>query len=350
MGTMIDRPELSEFEGINYRTRNGITCIAAVHSTKLGPAIGGCRLMKYKNFQEQFTDTLRLAEGMTYKNSFAGIPHGGGKMTVNVPDGVDVSDERIVNIIYETLESFGGDYYTAKDVGFTTELLDALRHRTKYVLGHYSGDPSSTTALGIYYGILACLEHKKFESGQHVKIGVEGLGGVGSNLVRLLFDHSAKLFCENQFDLYFYDTDYAAYDRISFAAGKTSNSNIKTKELDIYSPNALGAVLDDNFEDIKASIIAGAANNQMLNKEISQRIFESGKLYAPDFVINAGGVINTSQEFLSKNTDIIRKNAKEACRHIKDSLIEIFEESEKRQMPTDQVAILLAKEKLRLWI
>ena len=346
MKRMIETPDLSEFEGINYRSRNGITCIAAVHSTKRGPAIGGCRLMNYENFQHQLEDTLRLAEGMSYKNAFAGIPHGGGKMTVHVPEGIDVGDERIVNLICEILESFGGDYYTAKDVGFTTELLDALRHRTKYALGHYSGDPSPTTALGIYYGILACLEHRKFESGQRVKIGIEGIGGVGSNLVRYLFDHSVKLFCENQFDLYFYDTDYAAYDRISFAAGKTSNSNIKTKELDIYSPNALGAVLDENFGDIKASIIAGAANNQMLNKEISQMIFESGKLYAPDFVINAGGVINTSQEFLSKNADVIKKNAKEACRNIKDSLIEIFEESERKKMPTDEVAIILAKDKL----
>lgn len=342
----IEIPNLSEFEGINFRTKGPITVIAAVHSTKLGPAVGGCRLMNYNNFQEQFVDTLRLAEGMTYKNSFAGIPHGGGKMTVNVPKGIDVSDERIVSLICEILESFGGDYYTAKDVGFTSELLNVLRERTRYVLGHYSGDPSSTTALGIYYGILACLEHRKIESGQNIKIGIEGLGGVGSNLVRYLFDHSSKLFCENKFDLYFYDTNYAAYDSISFAAGKTSNGNIKTKELDIYSPNALGACIDENFGDIKASIIAGAANNQMLNKEISQKVFESGKLYAPDFVINAGGVINTSQEFLSKNKDVIRKNAKEACINIKDSLKEIFEESEKRQMPTDQVAILLAKEKL----
>ncbi len=341
---MIETPDLSEFEGINFRTKGSITVIAAIHSTKLGPAIGGCRLMSYQDFQHQLEDTLRLAEGMSYKCAFAGIPHGGGKMTVHVPEGMDVGDERIVDLICEILESFGGDYYTAKDVGFTTELLNALRHRTKYALGHYSGDPSPTTALGIYYGILACLEHKGMTG--DIRIGVEGLGGVGSNLVRLLFDHSAKLFSDTKFDLLFHDKDYLAYDRVSFAAGQISNDTLKIKDLDIYSPCALGASLDHNFAKIQAPIIAGAANNQMANSKVSKMIFDSGKLYAPDFVINAGGVINTSQEFKSKNADVIRLNAERATMQIKDSLIEIFEASKKKQMPTDEVAIILAKDKL----
>ena len=343
---MIETPDLSEFEGISYRSRNGITCIAAIHSTKLGPAIGGCRLMQYEDFQHQLEDTLRLSEGMSYKNAFAGIPHGGGKMTVNVPEGMDVGDERIVNIILEVLESFSGDYYTAKDVGFTTELLDALRMRTAYALGHYSGDPSPTTALGIYYGILACLEHKGITG--TVKIGVEGLGGVGSNLVRLLYDHDAKSYSgtNTRFDLIFHDSNYLAYDRVSFAAGQISSETLKWKDIDIYSPNALGASLDHNFNKIQAGIIAGAANNQMSNSDISKKVYESGKLYAPDFVINAGGVINTSQEFKSKNPDIIRMNADKAAMQIKDSLMEIFEESDKKKMPTDEVAIILAKDKL----
>lgn len=351
----IETPKMSKFEDIVFKTVNGIHVIAAVHSTKLGPALGGCRLKKYFTFEEQLTDTLRLAQGMSFKNAFAQIPHGGGKMTVDLPDGVDVGDERVIDAIAETVNALHGKYYTAKDVGFTHELIDVLKRRTKYVMGYYSGDPSYMTAVGVLRGIEVALERKEITN---PSFAIEGLGGVGFNLLELLH----RKYPESK--IYVYDINRSAYDRrvdvsvkeiMSAEPNKvwfvkdiaTVSEHIREEDVDVYVPCAVGACIDENWRKIKASIIAGSANNQLLNREVGQEIFEAGKLYAPDFVINAGGVIHVAQEFKTKNKEKMDAFAEKQCNAIGESLKQIFEQSWREGIPTNEIAVMLAKERLK---
>ena len=339
----IQVPNISEFEDVVYKTVDGVRVIAAVHSTKRGPALGGCRLLNYNSFEEQLNDTLRLAEAMSYKNAFANLDLGGGKMTVDL-NGLKTTDDKVIKAIAETVNSLNGKYYTAKDVGFDDILLNCISSETPYVRGFYSGDPSRSTADGVISGILSSLDYARINRND-ARVGVEGLGGVGYRVAgQLIYNHHIG-------ELYIEDIDQSKVDDFidhyrNHGTKVYPMKNLKYADIDIYCPCALGGTIDDYYEKIQAKIIAGAANNQMKNNEISKAIFESGKIYAPDFVINSGGVIHITQEFKTKNRIEISELASEQCNEIGNSLISIYTKSKKYKKPTDQLATEMAKQML----
>ena len=271
----------------------GLKAIIAVHNTNLGPAIGGCRLWPYESYDAALFDVLRLSRGMSHKNAVAGLPHGGGK-------GVIIADpsqktEAMFEAFAEAVNNLGGDYITAEDVN--TDCDDALimLRKTNHICGlpQNSGDPSPFTARGVWQGIKAtakvALGRDDLEG---VTVAIQGLGKVGYDLARHLHNSGAKLIVGNR-------SNKAALERAAdeFGATVVATNEILTAECDILAPCALGAILNPNtIPSLRCKAVAGAANNQILDDASGLALKARGIYYAPDFVINGGGVINAAAE------------------------------------------------------
>ena len=271
----------------------GLKAIIAVHNTNLGPAIGGCRLFPYASFDDALFDVLRLSRGMSHKNAVAGLPHGGGK-------GVIIADpsmktEAMFEAFGEAVNNLGGDYITAEDVN--TDCDDALimMRKTKHICGlpMNSGDPSPFTARGVWQGIKAtakvALGRDDLEG---LTIAVQGLGKVGYDLCRHLHNSGAKLIIANRSN-----KEMAEKAIAEFGAKIVPTEEIYAQECDIFSPNAMGAILNPTtIPMLKCKAVAGGANNQILDDASGIALKARGIYYAPDFVINGGGVINAAAE------------------------------------------------------
>ena len=271
----------------------GLKAIIAVHNTNLGPAIGGCRLWPYASFDDALFDVTRLSRGMSHKNAVAGLPHGGGK-------GVIIADpsmktEAMFEAFGEAVESLGGDYITAEDVNTTCDDALVMMRKTSHICGlpMNSGDPSPFTARGCWQGIKAtakvALGRNDLEG---LTVTVQGLGKVGYDLCRYLHNDGAKLFVGN-----LRNKEALERARDEFGATILENDQIMTQECDILAPCALGAILNYNtIPNLNCKAVAGAANNQILDDECGRMLKARGIYYAPDFVINGGGVINAAAE------------------------------------------------------
>ena len=271
----------------------GLKAIIAVHSTNLGPAIGGCRLWPYESYDAALFDVLRRSRGMSHKNAVAGLPHGGGK-------GVIIADpsqktEAMFEAFAEAVNNMGGDYITAEDVNTTCDDAMIMLRKTKHICGlpMNSGDPSPFTARGVWQGIKAtakvALERDSLEG---LTIAVQGLGKVGYDLCRYLHKDGAKLIVGNR-------SNKAALEQAveEFGATVVATNEILTAECDILAPCALGAILNPNtIPNLRCKAVAGAANNQILDDASGLALKARGIYYAPDFVINGGGVINAAAE------------------------------------------------------
>ena len=271
----------------------GLKAIIAVHNTNLGPAIGGCRLFPYASYDDALFDVLRLSRGMSHKNAVAGLPHGGGK-------GVIIADpsmktEAMFEAFGEAVNNLGGDYITAEDVN--TDCDDALimMRKTKHICGlpMNSGDPSPFTARGVWQGIRAtakvALGRDDLEG---LTIAVQGLGKVGYDLCRHLHNSGAKLIIANRSN-----KEMAEKAKEEFGAIIVPTEEIYAQECDIFSPNAMGAILNPTtIPQLKCKAVAGGANNQILDEASGLALKARGIFYAPDFVINGGGVINAAAE------------------------------------------------------
>ena len=271
----------------------GLKAIIAVHNTNLGPAIGGCRLFPYASYDDALFDVLRLSRGMSHKNAVAGLPHGGGK-------GVIIADpsmktEAMFEAFGEAVNNLGGDYITAEDVN--TDCDDALimMRKTKHICGlpMNSGDPSPFTARGVWQGIRAtakvALGRDDLEG---LTIAVQGLGKVGYDLCRHLHNSGAKLIIANR-------SNKAMAEKAveEFGAKIVGTDEIYAQECDIFSLNAMGAILNPTtIPQLKCKAVAGGANNQILDDASGEALKARGIFYAPDFVINGGGVINAAAE------------------------------------------------------
>ena len=271
----------------------GLKAIIAVHNTNLGPAIGGCRLFPYASFDDALFDVLRLSRGMSHKNAVAGLPHGGGK-------GVIIADpsmktEAMFEAFGEAVNNLGGDYITAEDVNTTCDDALVMLRKTNHICGlpQNSGDPSPFTARGTWQGIKATAKVALGrDSLEGLTIAVQGLGKVGYDLCRLLHKDGAKLIIANR-------SNKAAAERAieEFGATIVPTEQIFSQECDIFSPNAMGAILNPNtIPQLKCKAVAGAANNQILDDASGLALKARGIYYAPDFVINGGGVINAAAE------------------------------------------------------
>ncbi|PHV12502.1 Glu/Leu/Phe/Val family dehydrogenase [Chitinimonas sp. BJB300] len=319
--------------------KSGLKAIIAVHNTHLGPAMGGCRMWNYANEAEAVTDVLRLARGMTYKNAVAGLPIGGGKSVIIGNPKTDKTPA-LFEALGEALERLGGRYVTAEDVGTSPLDMASVSQKTSYVAGlGTSGDPSPFTALGCFVGAQAAVKHHlKRDSLEGLIVALQGLGHVGYDYARRLHAAGAKLVVA--------DIDKAALEqaRAEFNAEVVPVDSIYDVQADIYAPCALGATLNPNtLSRLKAKIIAGAANNQLATAEIGQALRDKGVLYAPDFVINAGGIIKVCYEYLNKPESEVDGHV----RKIGETLMEVFKQADHENLPTSVVADRVAENRFK---
>lgn len=318
--------------------KSGLKAIICIHSTALGPAVGGCRMWEYANDEEALIDALRLSRGMTYKNAMAGLPFGGGKGVI-LGDSKTMKSDELFKAYGRFLNNLNGRYVTAEDVGITTADMAIVHTETAFVAGleGKSGDPSPLTAYGVYKGIKASVQHKfGVDNLAGLNISVQGVGHVGYYLCRYLHDEGAKLIvC---------DINQESIDRVvtEFNATAVGIDEIYDQDVDIYAPCALGATINDQtINRLKCSIVAGAANNQLAEDRHGTELMQKGILYAPDYVINAGGIINISFE---ENYSLEKAMAK--VDEIYDTLIEVFETSAREGNTTNHIADQLARERI----
>ena len=315
----------------------GLKAIIAVHNTNLGPAIGGCRLFPYASYDDALFDVLRLSRGMSHKNAVAGLPHGGGK-------GVIIADpsmktEAMFEAFGEAVNNLGGDYITAEDVN--TDCDDALimMRKTKHICGlpMNSGDPSPFTARGVWQGIKAtakvALGRDDLEG---LTIAVQGLGKVGYDLCRHLHESGAKLIIANRSN-----KEMAEKAIAEFGAKIVATEEIYAQECDIFSPNAMGAILNPTtIPQLKCKAVAGGANNQILDDASGIALKARGIYYAPDFVINGGGVINAAAEVDGpyNKEEVLKK-----VDNIYNTIEHILSESKKTGEPEGVIATRFAE-------
>ena len=318
----------------------GYRGIIAIHDTTLGPALGGTRFWNYASDDEAITDALRLSRGMTYKNAVAGLNLGGGKSVI-IGDNRTANREMIFRAHGRFVESLGGRYVTAEDVGTGTADMDYVHMETEYVAGlaNRSGDPSPVTAHGVFRAIEASAT---WRWGSSVLAGktvvVQGLGNVGNYLCKELHAAGARLIVT---DIRMERVEHAV---TAYGAVATTDAEVYSQQADIFAPCALGAILnDDTIPQLRVEIVCGGANNQLLDATTHGKLLEKRNiLYAPDFVANAGGVINVYSELAGWSHERALRKADE----IYDTLLGVYEIAKATAMPAGEAAAELAERRL----
>ncbi len=301
--SVFSHKEFDQHEQISFFTcqQTGLKAIIAVHNTSLGPALGGCRMWAYENDEAAIKDVLRLSKGMTYKAAITGLPLGGGKSVI-IGDRKTKTSE-MMRAMGRAVEAMGGRYIVAEDVGTTTEDMNAINSQTKHVVGiaggaHGSGDPSPTTALGVFTGLKSAVRYRMGKNDlKGLKVAVQGLGNVGYSLCRQLHEAGAQLFVTDM------ATDKVDMASREFGAMPVALNSIYDVEADVFAPCALGGILnDDTIARLKVQVVAGAANNQLAEARHGDMLRKKQMLYAPDYLINAGGLISVYYEHLARST------------------------------------------------
>ncbi|RKF22055.1 Glu/Leu/Phe/Val dehydrogenase [Altericroceibacterium spongiae] len=343
--TEADYDEHERIEFVHDR-ESGLTAIIAVHSTHLGPAAGGTRFWHYPQAEAAMHDALRLSRGMSYKNAMAGLPMGGGK-AVMLLDSKNTKTMEMLHAFGDAIDALCGAYVTAEDVGASVQDMVTISERTRHVCGlpaaegDAGGDPSPYTAMGIFLGIKAAVSHRLGKDDiEGVHVALQGCGNVGSGVARLLASEGARLTVAD------INAERAKALAAALGADAVSTDDILSVECDVLSPNALGAILDDeSIAKLSTSIVAGGANNQLRNGRHGAMLAERDILYAPDYVINAGGIIDVALEYLAreqgKPCDI--DEVRERIEQIPVRLREIWNESEESGLSSDIVADRMAQ-------
>lgn len=318
----------------------GYRGVIAIHSTVAGPAVGGARFWNYADEAEAITDALRLSRGMTYKNALAGLPLGGGKSVI-VGDNRALEREKIFRAHGCFVESLGGRYITAEDVGTSPSDMESVRRETRHVAGllDKSGDPSPVTAHGVFRAMQAASSRRwGTDELKGRRVALQGCGHVGYHLARELNDAGALLVVADA------DEERARRAAHDFGAEVATPQEIYSVEADIFAPCALGGILnDETIPRLAAEVVTGAANNQLLRPRHGEELETRGILYAPDYVANAGGIINGCVELLGWERERARRQVEE----IYDTLLRVFEVANSRKIPTYLAADRLAEERLR---
>ena len=314
--------------------------IIAIHSTVLGPAVGGTRFWNYTSEAEALTDALRLSQGMTYKTALAGLPLGGGKSII-IGDSKSSNREALLRAHGRFVEILKGSYITAEDVGTSPADMEIMRLETQHVGGLIggAGDPSPHTARGVFRAIQASTRFLwKTDDLSEMTVAIQGCGHVGHHLARLAHEAGAKLFVT--------DVDDNSVSRVvdEFGAKFVRPADIFSTRANIFAPCALGGVINDaTIPELNVQIVAGAANNQLLADRHGAMLRERNTLYAPDYVANAGGVLRGCTELLSWDPDYAAGKIEE----IYDTMLRIFESAEAQGLPTNEAADRLAEDRLR---
>jgi leucine dehydrogenase len=339
-----DDPAFDNHERVTFchDAQTGLKAIIAIHSTALGPAAGGTRLWAYESDDAALHDALRLSHAMSYKNALAGLKFGGGKAVI-----LQTADFAGTEALYERygefIEQLGGAYVTAEDVGMTVDIMETIGRKTRYVSGlrpeegQAGGDPSPKTAFGIFKGIEAAVAFQlDRDSVDGLTVAVQGVGNVGYRLCKLLAEAGAKLAVA--------DIDAARVRRAcdDFAATPVALDEIVACKADVLAPCALGATITaQSIPTLRTTIVAGGANNQLETPEDGQRLSDAGILYAPDYAINAGGIINVASEYYADADD---QEVMHSVAEIGPRLTGIFEAAKTSGKPTNIVADEMARQ------
>ncbi len=344
---LAENPVIAQMSKYNHEqllfcndNETGLKAIIAVHNTVLGPALGGTRMWAYNNEMEALNDVLRLSRGMTYKNSISGLNLGGGKAVI-IGDARSMKSEALFRRFGKFVNSLGGKYITAEDVGISPVDMTWVNMETDHVVGlpGKSGDPSPVTAYGTYMGMKACTKVQfGSDSLTGKKVAVQGVGHVGEYLVKHLVEENAEVYVS--------DIHEPTLKRIAkdYGAHVVGLEEIYDVDMDIYAPCALGATVnDDTLSRLKCSIIAGAANNQLKQEDIhGKAVMEKGIIYAPDFAINAGGVINCYSEVKGMSLHWSMEKAQD----IYNTIEQIVKRSQTENVPTYMIANKMAEERI----
>ncbi len=340
---LFDAADYDAHEAVHFAhdAATGLRAIIAVHSTHLGPAAGGCRWWTYVDDRAALTDALRLSRGMSYKNAMAGLPMGGGKGVILKSDHAPKT-EALLEAFGSAIDSLGGRYVTAEDVGMSDADMTVIARRTRHVSGlpvpggAAGGNPGPSTAEGVFVGMRAAVAHKLGRSDfRGVHVAIQGLGSVGGALAEKLAVAGAVLTLA--------DIDAARARAYAARLGGTAVAvdAISSVAADVFSPNALGAGLDAaTIAGLQVAVVAGAANNQLATPDDGARLAARGILYAPDYVINAGGIINVVAEYLGQGD---AASVARAIAAIEGRLADIFVEADRSGRPTDAVADAMAR-------
>jgi leucine dehydrogenase len=339
MGQLLSHPgheHVEFFEDPRARLR----CVIALHSTHLGPAAGGCRFWNYASSDNAIADALRLSKGMSYKNAMAGLPLGGGKSVIMRPEG-PFDRDALFRSFGDAVESLGGRYLTAEDVGTSIADMEMVRSRTRYVAGlsarpgRAGGDPSPWTAMGVFLCMQHTVQRRLGRSLEGVSVAIQGVGHVGLGLARLLHKEGAKLVIADA------NSDRARGVAAELNAALVDPSAILAADVDVLAPCALGAVLDErSIATMRARIVCGAANNQLATDADGAALAQRDILYAPDYVVNAGGIISACAEFL--NEDISKVEQRIAKLPLRLNCV--FDRAESKRISPAQMADEMARE------
>ena len=320
----------------------GLRAIVAIHSTRLGPALGGCRFYPFASEDDALRDVLRLAKGMTYKAAAAGLDLGGGKAVI-IGDPKRIRTEELLRTYGRFIETLGGRYITAEDIGTARDDMDIIRRETRYVTGISpelggSGDPSPVTAYGVYLGMIACAEEAwQEQSLEGRRVAVHVVGKVGYHLVKHLVEAGANVVVSDV------SVDSVARAVKDFGVDTAEPEKIHALECDIFAPCALGGIIrDDTLPELKCRIVAGSANNQLERSEHGEALDAAGILYAPDYVINAGGLINVADELQGYD----ERRAKARVPEVYRTLRQIFNVARDRRISTSAAADAFAEERI----
>jgi leucine dehydrogenase len=341
--SVFDHPEFDQHESLHFvqDPKSGLKAIIAIHSTALGPAAGGCRRWQYASDDDALTDALRLSRGMTYKNAVAGLKFGGGKSVILAADNAPKSAQ-LFRAFGRQIEALGGRYITAEDVGCSVEDMRIVNKQTNYVSGlpksgdSAGGDPSPHTALGVFLGIQSALKVKLgSDSLDGIRVAVQGVGHVGLHLCRLLHDAGATLVVSDV------NSDNLRLTSDELPLTVVAPTELLYSDVNVLAPCALGNILtSQTIPLIKAKIVAGAANNQLATDDDGMRLAEHDILYAPDYVINAGGIINVAHEYYGNSSE---ERVRADVARIPERLDAIFAEALKTGRPTNVIADELAR-------
>jgi len=322
---------------------SGLRAIVAIHSTELGPALGGTRFYPYESEDAALRDVLRLSRGMTYKAAAAGLDLGGGKAVI-LGDPKRVKSEELLRVYGRFIESLGGRYITAEDIGTSRDDMDLVRRETRFVTGVSttlggSGDPSPLTAYGVYLAMLACAEEVWHEhSLRGRRVAIQGVGKVGYALLKqLVEDGGAQVIVSDV------DVDSVARAVRDFGVETAAPDAIHRVDCDIFAPCAMGGVIDDEtVGQLRCRIVAGSANNQLLRPDHGDALAEAGIVYAPDFVTNAGGLINVADELQG----YVPARARASVEAVYRTLREVFRIARESRISTAAAADRYAESRL----
>jgi leucine dehydrogenase len=348
--TLFDSPAFEGHEGVHAFSdeKSGLKCIIAVHSTARGPAAGGCRMWPYASASEALDDALKLSRAMSYKNAMADLELGGGKSVI-IGDSRTQKSPALFEAFGRAVDDVGGKYWTAEDVGVSAADLQHARRHTRYVAGleghpAASGDPSPVTAEGVFRGVRLCVRRALKRDLDGVRVAIQGVGNVGAHLAHKLHAAGARLVIT--------DVNAEALRRVAAEtdAQVVPPGLIFDADVDVFAPCALGGAISlDTLPRIRARIIAGGANNQLADAEAGRELFSRGILYAPDYVINGGGIINVAGEIraLERGESFDAAWVDQKLDRLTQTLEEVLDQAQRERRATHEVANAIARARIQ---